>query len=75
MVGEDTHLASLGRDVDLDDVLGLVDRLRNEIAEISLVRFPEQSDFFNSWPIASLAETSINRVKKGVPGEGATSSA
>lgn len=35
MVGEDTHVTRLGRDVDLDDILGLVDGLQS-IAVISI---------------------------------------
>lgn len=72
MVGEDTHLAGVGGDVDLDDILGLVDGLC--VAAIS-------SDPSIGFRLESpscrrlVSRAMISGIIEFVPGEEGTSSA
>ena len=74
VVGQNTHLARVGGDVDLDDILGLVDGLR-QLASIPPIRCAMVLQLLNSFVQSGGIDRSAIRFVISVPGEGETSSA
>lgn len=72
MVGEDTHLAGVGGDVDLDDILGLVDGLR-----VAAISSDPSIDFRLASPSYRrlVSRSIVSDIIEFVPGEEGTSSA
>lgn len=74
MVGKDAHLARLGGDVDLDDVLGPVDGLECANKPISSLNSPPRVSSLSCLAGQAMGGTiaRISQRRDGVPGGGAT---